>query len=188
MANKPTPKITINLSSQGKTTVGKIFYGWTVNAGRSIIVGIELIALGALAYRFVIDRKIVDLHDHIKLEESYVAARSSDEIVFRSIQQRLDSIKKTNIETQSKIQVMDNILTAISNGTLYATNLSISQQSIAIDGSAYSIYTLNSFLNSIKSLPSVTSISIDELDTTTNGIKFKVRIETKAPISTAPTG
>jgi hypothetical protein len=79
MAKKATPKININLSSAGKATVGKVVYGWTIDAGRAIIVGIELIALAALGYRFVIDRQIVDLHDQIKTQEVYIAAQSSDE-------------------------------------------------------------------------------------------------------------
>lgn len=179
MAKKPSTKININLSSKGKQTVGKVVYGWTIDAGRAIIVGIELIALGALGYRFVIDRQIVDLHDQIKTQEVYIAAQSADEKTYRSIQDRLKNIKATNDETYAKIQIMNEILKAISSGTFYSTNLSISGKSIIIDGNTFSIFTLTDFLNQIKKFPSVASISIDEINTVDEGIRFKTRVDVK---------
>jgi len=179
MAKKSSPKVNINLSSRGKATVGKVVYGWTIDAGRAIIVAIELIALVALGYRFVIDRQIVDLHDEIKVQEAYVAAQSTDEKIYRSIQERLKNIKSTNEETSAKVELMNQILNAISTGTFFSTNLSISDKSILVDGSTFSIYTLTDFLNSLKSFPSVAAISIDEINTDDDGVRFKSRIEIK---------
>jgi len=185
MAKKATPKININLSSAGKATVGKVPYGWTIDAGRAIIVGIELIALAALGYRFVIDRQIVDLHDQIKTQEVYIAAQSSDEKKFRSIQERLKNIKITNESTDAKIKIMNEILKVISSGTFYSTNLSINNNSILVDGSTFSIYTLTDFLNGLKKFPSVAGISIDEINTADDGVRFKTRIDIK-DLATVP--
>lgn len=179
MAKKNALKININLSSRGKQTVGKVVYGWTIQAGRAIIVGIELIALVALGYRFVIDRKIVDIHDQIKTQEVFVAAQANDEKTYRSIQDRLESIKATNEETEAKVQIMNELLKAISNGTFFSTNLSISGQSIIVEGSTFSISTLTDFLNGLKSFPSVAAISIDEVTAADEGIRFKARIDIK---------
>ncbi len=179
MAKKISSKLNINLSSRGKATVGKVVYGWTIDAGRAIIVGIELIALGALGYRFVIDRQIVDLHDQIKTQEVYVAAQAADEKTYRSIQDRLKNIKATTQETSAKIQIMNEILKNITSGTLFSTNLSISDKSIFVEGSTFSIYTLTEFLNGIKKFPSIAAISIDEINTSDEGIRFKTRIDTK---------
>lgn len=179
MAKKAAPKININLSSAGKATVGKVVYGWTIDAGRAIIVGIELIALAALGYRFVIDRQIVDLHDQIKTQEVYIAAQASDEKKFRSIQERLKNIKITNEQTAAKVQIMNEILKVISSGTFFATNLSINNNSILVDGSTFSIYTLTDFLNNLKKFPSVSAISIDEINTADEGVRFKTRIDIK---------
>lgn len=177
MATKPEkPKISINLSSRGKTTVGVVFYRWAVDAGRGIIVGIELIALLALGYRFMVDRKIVDLHDEIAQQEAFIAAQTRDEIKYRGIQDRLKNIKITNENTTAKVRVMNEVLDSISAGTFFNTNLTINQQAIAIEGSTFSIYTLTGFVDSVKKLPQVASISIDEINTTDDGVKFKVRI------------
>lgn len=179
MAKKASPKININLSSSGKPTVGKVVYGWTIDAGRAIIVGIELIALTALGYRFVIDRQIVDLHDQIKTQEVYIAAQFNDEKKYRSIQDRLKNIKITNDETAEKVLIMNEILKAISSGTFFSTNLSINDKTILIDGSTFSLFTLTDFLNGLKKFPSVAAISIDEINTADEGVRFKTRIDVK---------
>lgn len=179
MAKKNTPKLNINLSSHGKQTVGKVVYGWTIDAGRAIIVGIELIALVALGYRFVIDRQIVDLHDQIKAQEIFIAAQATDEKTYKSIQERLKSIKTTNEETAAKVEIMNEILNAISSGTFFSTNLSINERSIQMDGNTFSIVTLTDFLNGLKDFPSVAAISIDEITAADEGVRFKARVEIK---------
>ncbi len=170
------PKISINLSSKGKTTVIDVFYKWAVDAGRGIIVLIELVALLALGYRFVIDRKIVDLHDAIAQQEAFIAAQAQDEKKYRGIQDRLENIKLTNENTTAKVRVMNAVLDTISAGTFFNTNLTINQQAISIEGTTFSIYTLTGFVEEAKKFPSVVLISIDEINTTDDGVKFKVRI------------
>lgn len=177
MAKKQSSKLNINLSSSGKATVGKVVYGWTIDAGRALIVIIELIALAALGYRFVIDRQIVDLNDQIEVQEAYIAAQAEDEKRFRGIQERLKNIKIVNEETQAKIVVMDEVLNAIETGTFFNSSLSINDQSLVMSGSTFSIYTLTDFLEGLKNYPSVVGISIDEISTANDGARFKARIQ-----------
>ena len=186
MAKRTAPKLNINLSSHGKATVGKVVYGWTIDAGRAIIVGIELIALAALGYRFVIDRQIVDLHDQIKVQEAYIAAQAEDEKTYRSIQERLNNIKSTNDDTSSKVIVMNEILNVIETGTFFATTLSISGRTIIVDGSTFSIYTLTDFLDGLKNFTSVSAITIDEINTSDNGVRFKSRVDVKETVPVTP--
>lgn len=173
--------IKINLSSKGKQTLEKVFYKWAVDAGRLIIIGIELLALGALAYRFYVDKRIVDLHDNIKRQEAYVAAQANEEKVYRSIQDRLKNIKATNDDIAAKITVMNAVLNNISSGILFQTSLSINQTGATIDGTTFSVTTLSNFIENMKSLPMVNSISLDEIDTSSEGVKFKLRIAIKLP-------
>ena len=176
---KKSPKITINLSSEGKATLENVFYKWAVDAGRGIIIGIELIALGALGYRFVVDKQIVDLHDEIRIQESYVQRGAEKENLYRSIQERLENIKETDFETSGKIEVMQTIVDAISNNTFSSTNLTVNDTIINLSGNTFSIFTLNSFIEAIKQYPSIAFISLDEINTSDQGIKFKLRIDMK---------
>lgn len=179
MAKKKSSSLNINLSSHGKQTVGKVVYGWTIDAGRAIIVGIELIALVALGYRFIIDRQIVDLHDEIKTQEVFIAAQAADEKTYRSIQDRLNSIQATNDETDAKIEIMNEILLALSSGIFFSTNMAITERTIQVDGSTFSLTTLTDFLNSLQQYPSIASMSIDEITAAEEGVRFRARIDIK---------
>lgn len=179
MAKKGKHKININLSSKGKQSVEKVVYGWTIDAGRGIIVLIELIALLALGFRFYIDSKIVDLHDEINRQEVILKAKQADEKDFRSIQARLENIKTTTEQTDAKIQLMNQVLDAISGGTLFSTNLSINNNTIIIDGSTFSAQILNNFLETLKGFESVAAISIDEMVLSDSGIRFQAKIDIK---------
>ena len=96
MANKPS-HITINLSRKPKDKFETVFYKWAINSGKVIIIITELIALGALLYRFSIDKQIVDLHDEIKREQIFLDNQKSKEKEYRGIQDRLSMIQNVKI-------------------------------------------------------------------------------------------
>lgn len=174
-----SPKITINLSTRGRPKVSDVVYKWMIDVGRGVIVLIELVALGALVYRFIIDRQIVDLKDEIRQQEAFVERQTKDEALYRGIQTRLANIKQTTQDTSSKIAVMKVILGDIKNGTFSSTNLVVGHSSIDLTGNTFSIYTLNDFVETIKSYPDVLSINIDEINTGDQGLKFKLSIRMK---------
>jgi hypothetical protein len=171
--------VKINLIGKPKVSFTQDFLKWSVNVGRVIIVLTEMIAMGALVYRFTIDRKIIDLHDEIKKAELFVKSQQAKENDYRSIQLRLENIKATEEETQTKIQIMNDILRSISAGNFSSTNLSVNPNTININGVAFSIFPLSNFIESLKENPNVVSISLDELSSVNQGIQFKLTIELK---------
>lgn len=175
MMEKKT-KISINLSSSKRVSVGNVFYKWAFQAGRAIVVLIELVALGALGYRFMIDGQIVDLYDEISREASLVQFQAEDENRFRSIQERLDSIKIINHETEGKIEITNDIISSINANEFTETDLTINQNVISLSGNALSVFTVENFTNKIQDYPQVNSIIIDEVNTSSSGIKFRLRI------------
>lgn len=177
MANSPHVKI--NLVGKNKISFTSDFLKWATNAGRIIIVVTELIVLGALTYRFTLDHKIIDLHDKIKKSELFVEAQAAKEKDYRSIQARLQSIKTINQATNNKISIMNQILSSINKGDFSSTNLTVTDNSININGVAFSIFPLNDFINNLKQNPNITSISLDDIESTSQGIQFKMTIELK---------
>lgn len=173
--------VEINLIGKSRESFSRNFLKWSVSVGRIIIVATELIALGALLYRFTIDRKIIDLHDQIKKAELFVKSQSAKETDYRSIQNRLDNIKLTEEATNAKITIMNDILKSISQGDFSSTNLTVSQSRIGINGIAFSIFPINNFIENLKQNPNVTSISLDEVSSVSEGIRFKLNIELKQP-------
>ena len=176
---KNSSQIHINLSSRQKESVTGTLLTWAVNVGRVIIVGTELIALGALLYRFTIDRKIIDLHDKIRIEERFVKSQTKKEEQYRSLHARLENIKQTESETQSKITIMNSILKTLASGSFSTTNFVINQNTIALSGGAFSVFPVNSLIDTLKNDSNISSISLDELTSSDNGVQFKLSIELK---------
>ena len=177
MAN--SPRVNINLVGKGKASFSEDFLRWTFNIGKIIIATTELVALLALGYRFYIDRQIIDLHDQIKREQLFVESQKIKEENYRSIQTRLANVKQTDEATNVKIGIMNNILESVSTGNFTSTNLTIDSTNIKLDGIAFSIFPINSFIDQLKKNPAVTSISLDDIASTTRGIQFKISIELK---------
>lgn len=177
MAN--SPQVNINLIGKPRVEFAHNFLKWTFNVGRVVIAATELVALAALGYRFYIDRKIIDLHDEIKRDQIFVESQASKEANYVSIENRLANIKRTEKSTKIKIDIMNEILSSISAGNFSSTDLTIDQLSIRLDGIAFSIYPVNAFIEELKKNPHVSSISLDDFSSTTDGIKFKISIELK---------
>ena len=169
-------KISINLSTSKKVYVGNTFYKWAFHGGRAIVVLIELVALGALGYRFIVDRQINDTYMNIQREAGRVQFQSEDEATFRAIHERLTNIEIINEETQGKIEVTNDILAAINANEFTQTTLTINQGIISFSGNALSIYTVENFTNRIQEHPQVSSIVIDEINTSSSGRRFRLRI------------
>jgi len=171
--------VNINLIGKPKVSFSQDFLKWTFNIGRIVIVMTEIVALGALAYRFYIDRKIIDLHDQIKRQEIFVETQAEKEIRYRNIQTRLASIKNTEENTNIKIDIMNQIFGMVDLGNFSSTSLTIDLNSIRFDGVAFSIFPINTFIDELKKNPNVSSISLDDVSSTSTGVQFKINIEIK---------
>lgn len=174
-----TSKIKINLSGRPKDSFSSIFLKWAVNTGRIIIVATELVALGALFYRFTVDRKIIDLHDQIKREEIFVKSQAAKEKDYRSIQERLANIKNTDQESSTKIDIMNKILASVSSGEFGTSSFSLNENSISLSATSFSYFPINAFIEDLKQNKEISAISVDEITSGEKGIGFKLLIELK---------
>lgn len=174
--------ININLRAHPKDSVGNIFVRWGVNSGKTIIIVTEMIALSALFYRFSIDRKIVDINDKIKTEETFIANQAPKEKEYRSIQNRLAEVKLITNETDDKVQLLNNIISTLREGNFENTNISISKNTIRITGSAVSVFAVNSLINDIKQFKNVNNIGLDELNSTDQAIQFTIAVDLSSQI------
>lgn len=175
----PDLKIKINLSGKNREKVSDVFVKWAINVGKVIIIGTELLALSSFSYRFYIDRKIIDLHDQIKQEELLVKSQSKNEKQYRELQEKLSNIKIITNETKSKVFILQSILDTTKNTYFTTQNISINNNSIVIEGTAFSIFSINNFIEEIKKDPMVISINLDQIDSVPEGVDFKLNIELK---------
>jgi Tfp pilus assembly protein PilN len=173
---EPSKPVTINLSGKPKESNSTVFYKWTVQIGRIVIVLTELIALSALFYRFIIDRQIADLNDQIDTQIIFIRSQEQKEQQFRALQDKLTMIKTVKEDTDAKIMVMNLVLDATNNGVFTANNIAVNKNIISVGGVTSSIFSLNNFTDSLEKNDFVTSISIDEITSTDTGILFKLNI------------
>lgn len=168
--------VTINLTGKPKESNTTLFYKWTIQIGRIVIVLTELIALSALGYRFIIDRQIADLNDQIDRQVLFIKNLEQKEQQFRSLQDKLATIKTIKSDTDAKVNVMNIVLDAANQGIFTTSNLSVSKNVISISGSTSSVFSLNSFIEGLKSNEYITTISLDEITSGETGILFKLNI------------
>ncbi|MFI5265472.1 MAG: hypothetical protein ACHQT7_01880 [Candidatus Levyibacteriota bacterium] len=172
-------QLSVNLGKNKESTTTGYFLKWAVNTGRIILVTVELITLGALGYRFIVDRQIVDLHDQIQNALLLVNSQAKSETLFRNLQGRLNTIQTLETETQAKVNFLKEIISLLNTNEFISSNLSVSDASITIDGQTYSVFTLNTLIDKLKTNPNVISISIDDLTSFDQGIKFKLTTQLK---------
>lgn len=168
--------ISINLSGKPKESTGSIFYKWAINIGRIVIVLTELVALSALFYRFVIDRQIADINDQISTQVLLIRSNEQKEKQFRGVQDKLSMIKVIKEDTDAKINVMNKVLDTSNSGIFSTNNLSVNKNIISLNGVASSIFSIDTFVEELKTNEYVTSISLDEITSTDTGILFKLQI------------
>jgi Tfp pilus assembly protein PilN len=174
-ADKISPT-SINLSGRPKESTSSVFYKWTIQIGRIVIVLTELVALSALFYRFIIDRQIADLNDQIDRQVNFIHSQEQRETQFRSLHNRLSTIQTIKNDTNGKVQVMNTILQEADNEVFTADSLAVNKNLISVSGITSSVFALNSFVDTLKSNKFITSISLNEITSGGAGIMFKMEI------------
>lgn len=178
-SEKPTSVTTptsINLSGKPRESTSSVFYKWTIQVGRVVIVLTELVALSALFYRFVIDRQIADLNDQIDRQVNFIKSQEQRENQFRSLQNRLAVIESIKLDTDAKIQVMNIVLNSAQEGVFTTNSLAVNKNLVSVSGATSSIFALNNFVDTLKDNEYIRSISINEITSGGAGILFKMDI------------
>lgn len=174
-------RLSINLGRKDQGSPAGLFIKWTVNTGRIIIVTVELLTLAALGYRFFVDRQIVDLNDQIKRTQIFVDAQAKNEARYRDLQDRISAIQTLQSTTKKKVVFIRELVSYLNTDEFISSNLNVADSVVAIDGQTYSIFTLNSLVSKLKKNPDVVSISIDELTSLDQGIRFKLVTKLSEP-------
>ncbi|HRN96572.1 MAG TPA: hypothetical protein PLD54_03950 [Candidatus Levybacteria bacterium] len=172
----PVKSTAINLSGKPKESNSTLFYKWTIQIGRIVIVLTELVALSALGYRFIIDRQIADLNDQIDRQILFIQSQEQKEQEFRGLQNKLSIIKTIKKDTDAKINVMNTVLDAANEGIFTTDNIAVNKNIISLSGATSSVFSLNGFIENLKTNEFVKAISIAEITSGDTGILFKLNI------------
>jgi Tfp pilus assembly protein PilN len=162
------------LRHQEKAALDK-FLDWAFTVGRPIIIFVQAIALSAFAYRFILDRQIIDLHDKIKQEQTIVTLSKNNEEKFRSLQTRLNIIKTLDAMSNKKTSLLQSIL-KISDGKISFQSMIITKTSISLNGIVPSIGQLTRFVQELRTLPEILTVSVNTIQNNTSTGTISVSI------------
>lgn len=165
----------INLVKTDRNETLNQIINWALGAGRVLIITVELIALLAFLYRFILDSQLRDLHSKIKQEQAVISAQKNNEVLYRNIQDRLSLASSLSDQASTNKKIFEDIISFAPIGMTFA-NISFLDESIKITASVNSVYPLSSFINSVKSYPKVDSLSIDKIENKTANASINVSI------------
>lgn len=168
-------KSQINLiGNKGKKT-SDILLVWAIYIGRLLIILTETIALIVFLSRFSIDRKLIDYNDNIENQQATVNSFGEREGVFRNVHLRL-KISKINIaSTSATVNLFSEILSKADNDIDFSA-LSITPSALAITAQASTVESLAQLTQQIKSHPSVSSLSIDRVESRPKSAIFSITL------------
>lgn len=142
------------------------FLGWALTVGRLLIILTETLALGTFLYRFSIDMRIIDLRDNIKYQSTIVQQYQKEKI-YRDVQTRLALTETYGDKSNNASSPLSDII-EMGRSKITFKNLVISSGTIKIEAQASNGNSLTLFVNSLKSYPGITSVSIGNVETKTS--------------------
>ncbi len=157
----------INLLPGKGESVLTQFLNWALSIGRLLIIITETLALGTFLYRFSLDMKIVDLHDHIKKESIIVGQLKNPENKFRDLQERLSLAKTYDAKSLIMPQILNHIVD-LGRGKVTFLNLTVSSELVKIEAQSPSPANISAFVETLKNSPQITSVSVDNVENKTS--------------------
>ena len=156
--------LTINLAKKKGTPSFDVFIRWAITGGRFIVILTETIALTAFLYRFTLDRQIVDLHDQISQKQKIVAAFSSDEILYRGLQDRLTQTEALTKNISKTPDLYSRIHAIAEANTISIQLITLSDKSLHIEFTTGTLTNLKNFISDIEKENGIEDISIDRIE------------------------
>lgn len=156
-------KSSINLFRSRKKGVFDDFMKWALTVGRLVVILTEAVALSAFIYRFSLDRQLIDLNDQIVQKQAIVKLFTTNEILYRNLQDRLQESSNLTKTTKNTVALFDAIAN-INDQNIIITNIFFSQNQIKIDANVQSVSALTNFVNSLKANPAIASVSLDKIE------------------------
>lgn len=167
--------VSINLLKADKNQTLSQITNWALGAGRVLIVLVELIALAAFLYRFVLDNQLQEINSKIKQEQAVVSLQKDNERKYRNLQDRLSVISSLSQNGTQTVKVYKDMLGFAPLGMSF-TNVSLSDTGIRVEANVSSAYPLAVFINSLKSYSLVDTVSIDKIENKTASAFITVSI------------
>ena len=182
----PDHAVNINLLPHKEESFVVQFLNWALTVGRVLVIVTELLALLTFLYRFSLDRQLIDLHDKIKYERTIVENLQGNEKIYRDLQNSLSVAK--SLDTQSSLggKLFTDVVT-MARGNVRFSDLIITTNSVRMKIHAFSVQSLNTFINKLKEDKDLGVIRIDQIENRTASSVIAVTITATLKSAETPT-
>jgi len=181
--------LTINLVKKKGTPSLDVFLHWAITGGRFLVILTETIALGAFIYRFSLDRQIVDLNDLIKQRQQIVAAVSTNEKLFRQVQDSLTQATNLNENVLVMPTQLSDIQKLAEKNNITITLLNINPNLLHIEFTTGSLDNLKNFINDLEKRKDIKDISIDRIEDRISSAELEAEVSCNLiPLTTTVKG
>ncbi len=165
----------INLLKNDRNQTVNQITNWALSTGKILIIIVELIALGAFLYRFVLDNQIRDIQSKIKEEQIIVTSQKANEDTYRNLQDRINVATTFAQQSKKGTKIFEDIIDFTPLGMNF-TNIGLSNTGVKIEANISSVYPLAVFINALKKYPQVEAISINNIENKTGSTFITVSI------------
>ncbi len=153
---------------------------WSMGAGRYIVIFTELIVILSFAARFTLDRQVTDYNEKLHGQIQQLEGMATDEAAFRLAQAQLGQIRAN--QDVSNILDVFSALNAVVPSEVVIDQLSISQSSLSLTGTAITQPAFITFINNLQLTPQFNSINIGKIESTgksETGFSFSLTAATR---------
>lgn len=156
----------INLVNADNNQVTNQIVNWALTIGRIMIIIVELIALTAFIYRFILDNQLRDINSKIKLEQEVLASQQAKESLYRNLQDRLNLGSSIINQAQTQTKIYKDIIALAPPGVSFKT-ISYGDNKVDIQLDTGSVFPLSIFVTSLKNYSQTSTITIDLIENRT---------------------
>jgi Tfp pilus assembly protein PilN len=152
------PKSSINLLTAEIRPQGQWdrIYAWTANTAKYIIIITEMIVIGAIGFRFVIDGRIAKLDEQIEMDKQLLDYLAPEESKIRQLLTSMQSIQQMEQSRYSLASYYQQVESLIPPSvTVQSINIDIANSSIS--GQVTSYDTLLQLENNLKNATEILS-------------------------------
>jgi hypothetical protein len=178
--------VSINLIKTDKDQLTNQVVNWALTIGRVLIIVVEIIALSAFIYRFILDNQLRDINSKIKAEQAYLNTQKQKEITYKNLQDRLFLESSIVNQGSEKMKIFKDVIGLTPPGISF-NNFAYTNNQINIQLDTGSVFPLSVFINSLRTYNQTDFISIDMIENRTASavinVGLTVNLKNKGGIS-----
>lgn len=168
-------KYKINLLSRKKESLTDKLIYFALSYLRYILIITQIIVIGVFFYKFKVDQEIVDYQDSVGQKKEIIEVTQPLFVEAKTTDFQIKEVKHI-IERQDKFLDILNYLSTIFPDKLYLSKLTVTDNSIKLEGFGDSGLLIQSFYQRLKTDKKFANINLKSLKKIDVGLSFEIEL------------